>query len=179
MVPASRVCAASLLLAVLCLLPFEVQSSASTSSTSAAHNSAASSQKRAKRPAWHNGPASMPPDTEIVPPRPSSVPPTLKTLTPPEQTTETVHDGAGSSASPQPRSVTTRAPAGAAKPGLPMTTGGSADSGCRDLARGSLAALHCLRIDPSAREAFYDELRRTVQEVRAGDHASRSAAPRP
>jgi hypothetical protein len=120
--------------------------------TSPALPAAALSNPKTRKPHWHNGPATMAPDTEIVPPHGSLEPPAVRSLT---ISVEDQRKG--------------KAPAGAsAAAPLKPATNISIDPDTR--ARNEL---NCLRNDSQARAAYYDELRRTAEQVReGGDPAS-------
>ena len=121
------------------------------------------------KPTWPSGPASTPPQTEVVLP-PSQAPPPAKSPLlgaqaegrKPTVTKPWVRTPAGSGF------ATSRTPA-AAHELTPTQNANSYDSNPSDPeAQRIQDELSRLRDDAGARHAFYDELRRTVEQVRAG-----------
>jgi len=104
-----------------------------------------SRSSKAAKPTWHSGPASTPPETEIIPRFPSAVPP-MRSIR-----------------------ATTAAAAASVKP-APKTNAGqpvhlpAADPETQRI-QDEFARL---RQDEAARRAFYNELLSTVDRVRAG-----------
>ena len=177
----ARVRAASCMVlssALLCLLTRGAYSIA-PSGTSSVRNSPPSSHNRTKKPAWHNGPASMPLDTEVVPPRASSIPPAVKNYPVSRQAEAKIGDKTEASPSLNPSLDTTRTSATGHKAASPASTESAGNVPCADLPKGSAAALNCLRTHPIARQAFYDDLRRTVEQVRSRQIPGRSISPAP
>jgi hypothetical protein len=128
---------------------------------------------------WHSGPASTPPQTEVVLP-PREAPPPAKSLLLTGQA-----EGKKSAVS-KPSVVTpagsgflTRQPSAAAP--VPAPTSNTVlrdDSNAPDPeAQRIRDELNRLRNDAGARRAFYEELRRTVEQVRAGRLAEDSKNP--
>ena len=134
--------------------------------------------------AWHSGPATTPPQTEVVPPPPDA-PPRAK---PPRL------KGQAEERKPADTKLPDETPAAS-----DLLSKHSSASAAQEVSRAD-AALHNnpdapgpeaqrirvelnrLRNDAGARCAFYDELRRTVERVRAGqqDEGSQNlASPRP
>jgi len=133
---------------------------------------------------WQNRPATTPPEVEIVPRR-TAFPIPVKPLNTsaavrsgtPQIGNSTEHAGVS-------RRVTLHSPAGsggftarhalAAASGAEVTT--IDDSLTRparfDPVSRARADLACLHRDPKARQAFYDDLRRIADQVRAGDEPS-------
>jgi hypothetical protein len=62
-----------------------------------------------------------------------------------------------------------------------VTTNGESrhDSGYVDPEKRTLDELNRLRGNPGARQAFYDDLRHTVEQVRAGENQKKPATSRP
>jgi len=136
------------------------------------------------KPAWHSGPATTPPQTEVVSP-PPDVPPPAKSspvggqaegkkpaVTKPSDVTP-----AASGLLPRHPSASANEPASTPN-AVPRDDPNAPDPEVQRIR----VELNRLRDDAGARRAFYDELRRTVERVRAGlpDEGSKnSAAPRP
>ena len=99
------------------------------------------------KPTWHSGPPSTPPETEILLPPPPNPPPAKSSLPAPSAEAK---NGAGKKS---------WAETSAAEP------------------EAKRAELNRLRDDAAARRAFYDELRGTVEEVRAGQRDEDSKNP--
>src|SRR5208337_2887308 len=131
------------------------------------------------KPTWHSGPASTPPQTELVLP-PSKAPPPAKspllgaqvegkkpTVTKPRAVTP-----AGSGF------ATRRTPAAAhALTSVPNANPYDDSNPADPEAQRIQDELSRLRDDAGARSAFYDELRRTVEQVRAGQRDEDSKNP--
>jgi len=90
------------------------------------------------KPTWHSGPPSTPPETEILLPPPPNPPPAKSSLTTSQAEAK---NGAGKKPWAETSAVEPEA---------------------------KRVELNRLRDDAAARRAFYDELRGTVEEVRAG-----------
>ena len=126
--------------------------------------SASLKNTKPKRARWHNGPASMPPDTEVVPPHGSSSPPPVRAVT---QSVQDERLGTGKASGP---SLAGRGTAAALPKPIPTRSEPSDHS--FDPATRAQNELNCLRTNSDAREAYYEDLRRTVEEVRTGDKAA-------
>ncbi len=126
--------------------------------SSPVHPSSPSHHPRTRKPTWHNGPASIIPETEVVPPRGSSVPPPVRAVALGAQ-------GEGNGAL-EGKSL----PAGAANlnPGSTPRDERSSHSAYVDPEERTRGELNCLRAHTDARQAFYADLSRTVDRVRAG-----------
>jgi hypothetical protein len=108
-----------------------------------------SKRAHSPKPTWHSGPASTPPETEILlPPHPN--PPPAKSTLPASQAEAENQAGTG------PRATT---PVGEPE--------------------AKRIELNRLRDDVVARRAFYDELRGTVEQVRSGRRDEDSKNPPP
>ena len=139
-----------------------------------------SQRLKAMKYTWHSGPASSPLETEFVPPSPSSAPPVtspiLKSYTErkmPMATNSEAELPAGSVRATNDIPAVAHAQASAANADQPDTP----DSPATEAQRVQ-DELKRLRDDSKARQAFYDDLRRTVQEVRAAAGSSDSAVGR-
>ncbi|HMD98230.1 MAG TPA: transglycosylase SLT domain-containing protein [Terriglobia bacterium] len=133
----------------------------------------------AAKHAWHSVPASTPPETEIIPPPPPALPPATSLGFGPE----------GNHAEAAPASSEVRSPfrlfVGAGAHWRQFATWKQAPTvsgGQREHAKASEPEAHRirdelerLRDNRGARQAFYDELRRTLEEVR-NNTAPRGAA---
>ena len=109
---------------------------------------------------WHSGPASTPPQTEIVPsPPPLPSPAQPSDLGSEDEQSAPAPEPQGEAAAPvsEPSSAVAAEPAGDATPAVPERVR------VRD-------ELKRLRTDADARRAFYDDLRGTVERVRSGTH---------
>ena len=136
------------------------------------------------KPTWHSGPASTPPQTELVLPPREAPPPAKSALL-------TGQAEAKTPAVMEPSAVThagsgflTRHPSAAAhEPASTADIIRHNDSNVSDPeAQRIRDELNRLRNDAGARRAFYDELRRTVERVRAGlpdEDSQNPASPRP
>ena len=147
----------------LCLLA-AVAFSENPPASSPGRTSASLKNTKPKRARWHNGPASMPPDTEVVPPHGSSSPPPVRAVT---QSVQDERLGVGKASGPSFAGKGTSA-------ALPKTpaTGSDLSTHSFDPETRVQNELNCLRADSDAREAYYEDLRRTVEEVRTGDKAA-------
>ena len=141
-----------------------------------------SKRANSTKPTWHTGPASTPPETEVVPP-PRPTPPPAKSLhaqsnTEAEEKVGTKNEAITSAGSPAGPRLGSAWPGQA--PSLQKTAG--SDLGSLDPeAQRIQDELYRLRNDAGARRAFYDELRRTVDQVRTGarDEDSKNPASAP
>ena len=135
-----------------------------------------SQRLKAMKYTWHSGPASSPLETELVPPSPSAVPPVaspiLKAYTGRKMPTTSNSQEARPAGS-------VRATNGIPAPALAQAPTANADqpdhpdSPAPEAQRVQDELKH-LHDDRQAREAFYDDLRRTVQEVRTAVRSSDS-----
>ena len=152
----------------LCLLASGALSSTPKGRTTV-HSSSASSHTRTIKRTWRTGPASMPLETEVVPPHPSSVPPPAKalTLSVPGERKGGVEPGGRPSAG----STLGATPTSAAPFESDVSTNDEShnNSVYVDPEKRALSELSSLRANPGARQAFYEDLRRTVERVRAGE----------
>lgn len=131
------------------------------------HPSPPSTHLKTRKPTWHNGPASMPPDTEVLGPHPPSAPPSVRAQILNEQR---VREGGKEGKIPAgPALAATRTPAATPKPKVTANNEQNGDAACGSPDKTAFTEMNCLRTHPDARQAFYDELRRTVEEVRAGE----------
>ena len=123
---------------------------------------------RSTKPTWHSGPATTPPQTEVVPPPPEAPPPAKSPLL------QGQAEGK-KQAITKPSDVTPAA--SGFLPGHPSApsneTASTAKAAVHDdpnapspEAQRIRVELNRLRDDAGARRAFYDELRRTVDQVR-------------
>jgi len=119
---------------------------------------------------WHSGPATTPPQTEAVLP-PRDVPPPAKV-----QILAGQAEG-GKPASEKPAGATSADSGFLTRPSSPSARGlaSAPNPVLRDDSDAAIpetqrirVALERLRDDAVARRAFYDELRRTIEQVRAG-----------
>ena len=144
-----------------------------TKAQNQAHSTAV--HRRPLKRTWTTGPATMPPDTEVLPPRPSAAPPALRAVSlsvqgersaarPAEGTHAANSRLAGKSSSPL-------APAAA-----PPTRTNSGES---DRVTRVKNQLNCLRDNLDARQAYYNELLRTVEQIRAGVNIAAESTPAP
>ncbi len=146
------------------------------SSTSSGHASTT------RKHTWHNGPASMPPETEILGPHPPSVPPRVRDL--PLSSQGEPKGGAEPQGKPSTASTlaATRTSGAPLKQEITPNNKPHRDVGCADPQKSALSEMDCLRTHPASRQAFYDDLRRTMQQVRAGEtdeNAKKPVTPRP
>jgi hypothetical protein len=125
---------------------------------------------RAIKRTWHNGPATMPLEVEVVPPH-SSFPPSV--------TKQAIRSEGGQKAAvglqagvPM-RAVSVLAakpgPALAVQTGIATVSTARAGMSHTDPEVRARDELRCLGNDPSSRQAFYDDLRRNVERVRRGE----------
>ena len=121
-----------------------------------ARPSAHSRRPKATKPTWHSGPASTPLETELVPPAPPPVPPVTSPLL--------------KSDAERKKSAAAVEQASTANEGQPNDSNSSDPEAQR--IQDELQRLHD---DSEARQAFYDDLRRTVQQVRAAVRSSDSS----
>jgi hypothetical protein len=162
-----RVFALLMLIGVaLCIVDI-LQIPASAQTTSQHNPSASVSHTRAIKRTWQTGPASMPLQTEVVPPHPASIPPIIRGQAPATPEGKRAAGLAGNLSGSA--LAATRTPAGRrynevtqgkqARPSAPYV----------DPDKKALEDLRQLREDTDARRAFYENLRRTVQQVRSGE----------
>ena len=148
------------------------------------HPSSPSSHVRTMKRTWRTGPASMLPETEVVPARPSPVPPAVRAQTLSVQGEQKAKRGeelergrpAGSTLAAM---RTTAAPL---KSVVTTNNESRRDSGYVDPEKRALDELNRLRANPGARQAFYDDLRHTVEQIHAGgkdENAKKPATYRP
>jgi hypothetical protein len=131
------------------------------------HSSSSSHTRPIKR-TWRTGPASMPLETEIVPPHPSSVPPPAKARVLSIQKEQKAKSEEKTGASAAPTLTATRESTTSSKPEV-RTIDESRSPDYVDPEKRALDELSQLRANPQARQAFYDNLRHTVDRVRAGE----------
>ena len=113
--------------------------------------------RRTKKPTWHNGPATIVPETEVVPPHGSSMPPPVRDVTLSTQGERRTGGKPGSSST---GGTLAKPPVAGTEPAANLDN--------IDPQKRALGELNCLRTNADARQSFYAELRRTVQRVRAG-----------
>ena len=129
---------------------------------------------------WQNGPATTPPEVEMVPRRAAFPPVVHSSITgsveqgralPPARSAEAAEPGRQYAARGTPSPIRSVTPYGRASAKRVVATVG--DSRTKptppDPVARARADLTCLRDDPKARQAFYDELRRTAERVHAGE----------
>ena len=142
-----------------------------------ARPSAHSRRPKATKPTWHSGPASSPLETEFVPPAPPPAPPVTSPIL--DSYAERKESAAANpQAAPPARSV--RATKGTPAAAVEQASTANADqpdySNSPDPeAQRIQDELQRLHNDSEARQAFYDDLRRTVQQVRAAVRSSDSS----
>ena len=141
------------------------------------HSSSPSAHTKTRKHTWHNGPASMPPDTEILGSHPPLVPPRVRDL--PLSSQGEQKGGAEPQGKPStaPTLAATRTPAAPLKPEVTPNSELRQDVGCVAPQKSALGEMDCLRAHPDARQAFYDDLRRTVDQVRAGERDDNEKKP--
>jgi hypothetical protein len=130
------------------------------------HHSPASHSRTTLKRTWHSGPASTPPETEIIP----SPPPLPSPAESPDLGSEEEHN-VPAAADPQrgtPAASGLEAPS-ATVPNQPDDTPAAVPERVR--VRDELKRL---RTDADARRAFYDDLRGTVERVRTGGSSKES-----
>jgi hypothetical protein len=133
---------------------------------------------------WRTGPASMPLETEVVPPHPSPVPPAVRAQTLSVQGEQKAKTGEEPARRPSAGSTLAAMRTTAAPLKSVVTTNNESrhDSGYVDPEKRALDELTHLRANPGSRQAFYDDLRHTVEQIRAGgkdENAKNPATPRP
>lgn len=141
------------------------------------HPSSPSTHARTLKRTWRTGPATTPPDTEVVPPHPSSVPPAIRGLT---FRVAGEKKSGGTPEGKPPADSTLTAKRTSAPPAKPVaTTSVKSDLDYVGPEKRARDEMNCLSTNPKARQAFYDDLRRTVEQVRAGnkDVAEKNPAP--
>jgi len=146
---------------------------------SSARSSQPSRQTRTIKRTWQNRPASMPLETEVVPPHPSPIPPIVRdqALGIHSELKANVGDQPANRPSAGSTVAATRKAAAPLKTQVTTTEGSDANSEHVNADRRALDDLQGLRADPGARQAFYEDLRRTVEQVRAGEkHKAAGAA---
>jgi len=133
------------------------------------------------KPTWHGGPASTPPEPEAVPPPPAVRPPTKSLILGPQKGRSKLASAAVGSRPAGSVPLTTSpsrpsdAPARAVNAATPEAGSGAPGAKPHDYtgspdpeALRIQDELKRLRDDSEARRNFYDDLRRTVERVRAG-----------
>ena len=143
------------------------------------------------KPTWHGGPASTPLQAEAVPPPPAVRPPAKSLILGPQKQRNKAATTVGSppAGSVSPASSTSRTSNALARPVSAPTPAAAPPLGALERSAGSGAQgakprdytdspdpealrirdeLERLRRDSEARRTFYDDLRRTVERVRAG-----------
>lgn len=167
-----------LLGAELCLLatgPYSVTPQA----RAPVHSSSPSSHSKTMKRTWRSGPASMPLETEVVPPHPSSAPPTVR----PQKLSVQGDQKAKVEEEPVRRSSagqTLEATRTSAAPLKPEVTTVDESRHYRvyvDPEKRAVDELTRLRANPGARQAFYEDLRHTVEKVRAGEKDENEQKP--
>ncbi|MGD0221125.1 MAG: hypothetical protein ABSF71_02210 [Terriglobia bacterium] len=141
------------------------------------HPSPPSTHARTLKRTWRTGPATTPPDTEVVPPHPSSVPPPIRGLTLSVEGEQKSGEAPGVRPSAGSTLATKRTSPAPIKP-VPAKND-KPDSSYVDPEKRARDEMNCLSTNPKARQAFYDDLRRTVEQVRAGskDVIEKNPAP--
>lgn len=133
------------------------------------HSAQHSSHAKTRKPAWHNGPASTPPETEVVGRLPPAVPPRVGVLPLDAQGLRNGGAESGAVILAGPTRAATRASAPLLYPQVADQSGSRSVPSCVDGDEGARGELQCLHTHPDARQAFYDDLRRTVERVRIDD----------
>ena len=129
--------------------------------------------------AWRSGPATTPPQTEVVPPPPEAPPPAKSPLLPGQAEGKKPAVTKPSDIAPAASGLLPRHPSASAN-----ETASTANAVLRDDSNASnpesqriRVELYRLRDNAGARRAFYEELRRTVEQVRAGQQNEGSQKP--
>jgi hypothetical protein len=152
----------------LCLLA--IWAFAGTPQTPLPAHPVSPSSHKSSRPVkrtWSTGPASMPLETEVMPLRRSPVPPPVRAQAPSGQAGP---KGANTEAAGRVSAGLTLASHPAAvslKPEITITDESHHLPAPVNSEMRALSDLNRLRADPDARKAFYEDLRRTVEQVRA------------
>jgi len=128
---------------------------------------------------WRNGPATMPPEVEVLPPH---------SLFPPSVRSRAINSDAGQKAA---AGLKAGVPVGASNPRLAVNPSPAVRAGiaAASAARTGMSLtypearardeLGCLRSDTTSRRAFYDDLRRSVERVRMGEEDTDPAGKKP
>jgi hypothetical protein len=135
-----------------------------------------SQRLKAMKYTWHSGPASSPLETELVPPSPPAAPPVTSLVLKSHAERKMSATASPAGALPAvPVRATKGIPAAALAQASPTSADqhGAPDSPAPEAQRVQDELKH-LHYNSKAREAFYDDLRRTVQEVRAAAGSSDS-----
>jgi len=198
MPPVLRGCASGLLILAgegLCLLAIGAFSG-SSQAQAPSHPVKPPAPVRIVKRRWQTGPASMPLETEVVPSRPSPAPPKIRTQTP-KARTDTVAPALsaanvpGSGIEPKGRADINSSRTLYAGANLPMahpvaasaqphiTIEDESHPAHADPERQALSDLARIRANTQVRQAFYEDLRRTVEEVRIRDREKSTPAARP
>jgi hypothetical protein len=111
----------------------------------------------------------MPPETEVVPPHPSSVPPPVRAVTLNVQGGQKGMMGVAPGSRPSADSTLAARSAAPFKSAVATIDETHSYPSYVDPEKRARGELNCLRDDPGARQAFYEDLRRTVERVRAGE----------
>jgi len=131
------------------------------------------------KPTWHSGPASTPPQTEVVLPPPANPPPAKSTLLGSQAERKKPTVAKPGAVTPAGSGSLTRRPSAAAHEPAPTPNAilHGDSNGADPEGQRIQVELNHLRDDTGARRAFYDELRRTVEQVRVGSRDEDSKNP--
>ena len=164
--------------AAMCLLATSATSVSPETHPSSRPSPPAAHTRTIKR-TWQTGPATMPLETEVVPPHPSSAPPAIRVQAFGMQGEKVEKAGGDTAAGSHPGStlVATRASTTLIKPENRVRE--QSQSSPVDPQRRERDDLSRLRTDPGARQAFYEDLRRTAEAVRAEDRVQQHDPARP
>jgi len=121
----------------------------------------------------------MPLETEVVPPHPLSVPPPVRAQTLSVQREQKAKEGEEPAGRPSAGSTlaATRTSAVPFKSVVTTIDESRYYSGHVDPEKRALEELNRLRANPGARQAFYEDLRHTVEHVRAGEKDENEPKP--
>jgi hypothetical protein len=130
------------------------------------HRSSPAVHTRTLKRTWRTGPASTPPDTEVLPSHPASIPPALRGTTLSAEQERKAGEAQGARPEAGSDLAAKRLPAVAEKTASTRTA--TPISLYVDQEKRARDEMNCLSTNALARQAFYDELRRTVDQARAG-----------
>jgi len=125
-----------------------------------------SSHSRPLKRTWRNGPASMPLDTEIVPPHPSLVPPRVRAHLASLQEEQNAKMGTESGQAAPLTLAISRTAFVPFKPAAKTIEPSPHSPASFDPEQQAVDDLNQLRADPKARQAFYKDLIHIVEQVR-------------
>ena len=144
------------------------------------HPSPPSSHTRPIKRTWRTGPASMPLDTEVVPPHPSLCAPDRKAPNAQRAGRTESKDGERSREEALCRfdsCCAAHASAAAFKPEVTTIDESRHYSDYVDPEKRARDEMTRLRTNPGARQAFYEDLRHTVEQVRTGENDGNETKP--